>query len=123
MSLAPGELVAPAPQESRRYALRWPAVRTAAGVALLAGGYFGAAKLGQTLRYTASVSAIWPPVGVGIAALYLWGLRLWPGIFIAELLVNGQLFLGKNPLPLGSLAGQQLGNMAEVVLGAYLLGR
>lgn len=94
-----------------------------ASVVLLAAAYFGAAKLGQTLRYTASVSAIWPPVGVGIAALYLWGLRLWPGIFIAELFVNGQLFLGENPLPLGSLAGQQLGNMAEVVLGAYLLGR
>ena len=77
-SLAPGELVARTPQEARRYALRWPAVRAAAGVALLAGAYFGAAKLGQTLRYTASVSAVWPPVGLGIAALYEFGLRWWP---------------------------------------------
>jgi signal transduction histidine kinase len=93
------------------------------GVLLLAAAYYGAAKLGQTLRYTASVSALWPPAGLGIAALYLWGLRLWPGVFIAELVVNGELLAGDAPLPLGSLIGQQAGNMAEIVLGALLLGR
>lgn len=93
------------------------------GALLLAAAYFGAAKLGQTLRYTASVSALWPPVGLGIAALYLWGLRLWPGIFIGELLVNGELVISHASLPFGSLAGQQLGNLAEVIVGAWLLGR
>jgi hypothetical protein len=53
--------------------LRWPTVREAVGIALLGCAYFGAAKLGQSLRYTASVSAIWPPVGLGIGALYLFG--------------------------------------------------
>jgi signal transduction histidine kinase len=92
-------------------------------VLLLGASYYGAAKLGQTLHYTASVSAIWPPVGLGIAALYLWGLGLWPGIFLGECLVNAnQFFEGSSP-PLGSLAGQQLGNMAEVILGAWLLSR
>ena len=73
---------------------RPPAVRYLSGVLVLAAAYYGAAKLGQTLRYTASVSAIWPPAGLGIAALYLWGLRWWPGIFLAELVVNGELLLG-----------------------------
>jgi signal transduction histidine kinase len=90
---------------------------------LLALAYFGAAKLGQALRYTGSVSAIWPPVGLGLGALYLWGLRLWPGIFLGELIVNGQLMLEKTSLPIGSVAGQQLGNMAEVIVGAWLLRR
>jgi signal transduction histidine kinase len=98
-------------------------LRYVGGVLLLAAAYFGAAKLGQTLRYTASVSAIWPPAGLGMAALYLWGLRWWPGIFLGECLVNGDLFFGSSAPPLGSLAGQQLGNMAEVVVGAWLLGR
>ena len=89
----------------------------------LAAAYYGAAKLGQTLRYTASVSAIWPPAGLGIAALYLWGLRWWPGILIAEFVVNGELLLGDKGLPLGSLLGQQTGNMAEIVVGAVLLRR
>jgi signal transduction histidine kinase len=104
--------------------LRWPTVRETAGFAALGLAYFAAAKLGQTLRYTASVSAIWPPAGLGIAALYLFGLRWWPGIFFGELLVNGQLLVeGSHPPPLGSLIGQQAGNMAEVIVGAWLLGR
>jgi hypothetical protein len=44
-------------------------VRYAGGVLMLTAAYYGAAKLGQTLRYTASVSAIWPPAGLGIGAL------------------------------------------------------
>jgi signal transduction histidine kinase len=92
-------------------------------VLALAAGYYAAAKLGQSLRYTASVAAIWPPAGVGIAALYLWGLRWWPGVFLAELVVNGELLFDENALPLGSLVGQQAGNMAEIVLGAVLLRR
>jgi signal transduction histidine kinase len=99
------------------------AVRYVAGVIALGAAYYGAAKLGQSLRYTASVSAIWPPVGLGIAALYLWGLRWWPGIFLGELIVNGELLLEQHSLPFGSLVGQQAGNMAEIIVGAILLRR
>jgi signal transduction histidine kinase len=90
---------------------------------LLGATYYGAAKVGQTLRYTASVSAIWPPAGLGIAALYLWGLRWWPGVLLGELLVNGQLLLDDGTFPIGSLIGQQAGNMAEIIVGALLLRR
>jgi signal transduction histidine kinase len=122
LSEAQATTVSP-PVERRLPALRWPSVRYVAGVVLLAVAYFSAAKLGQTLRYTASVSAIWPPAGLGIAVLYLFGLRWWPGIFLGELLVNGQLLVDHHSLPLGSLAGQQAGNMAEIIVGAWLLGR
>lgn len=90
---------------------------------LLAAAYYGAAKLGQTLRYTASVSAIWPPAGVGIAALYLWGIRWWPGVLLGEIVVNGELLLDDSTFPIGSLLGQQAGNMVEVVVGVLLLRR
>ena len=90
---------------------------------LLAAAYYGAAKVGQTLRYTASVSAIWPPAGLGIAALYLWGLRWWPGVLLGELVVNGQLLIDDSTFPVGSLLGQQTGNMAEIIVGAILLRR
>jgi len=92
-------------------------------VLLLAAAYYGAAKVGQTLRYTASVSAIWPPAGLGIAALYLWGLRWWPGVLLGEIVVNGQLLLDDSTFPVGSLMGQQAGNMAEIIVGALLLRR
>ena len=93
------------------------------GVLLLAVAYFVAAKIGQTLRYTASVTAMWPPAGVAIAALYLWGLRWWPGVLLGELAINTEQHIGDPTIPLGSLFGQQTGNMAEIVLGAVLLVR
>jgi signal transduction histidine kinase len=103
--------------------MRSPSARYVAGVFGLAVAYYGTAKLGQALRYTGSVSAIWPPAGLGIAALYLWGLRWWPGIFLGELVVNGELLVDHGTIPLGSLIGQQAGNMAEVIVGALLLRR
>jgi signal transduction histidine kinase len=99
----------------------WP--RYAAGVLALAAAYYAAAKAGQALQYTASVSAIWPPAGLGIAALYLWGLRWWPGIFLGDLVINLELLVGHHSLPAAALAGQQLGNMAEIVVGAALMRR
>jgi signal transduction histidine kinase len=103
--------------------VRLPHARYFAGVVALGAAYYGAAKLGQTLRYTASVSAIWPPAGLGIAVLYLWGLRWWPGVLVGELAVNGELLASQHQLPIGSLIGQQTGNMAEILVGALLLRR
>jgi signal transduction histidine kinase len=97
-----------------------PLLRYAAGVLALAAAYVVAAKIGQTLRYTASVAAIWPPAGVGIAALYLCGMRWWPGVLLGEIVVNVELL---DTLPGGSLVGQQAGNMAEILIGALLLRR
>ena len=67
------------------------------------------------------MSAIWPPAGLGIAALYLWGLRWWPGVLLGEIIVNGELLLDDGTFPVGSLLGQQTGNMAEIIVGALLL--
>jgi signal transduction histidine kinase len=117
------QAVQPSVRPRPRVDLRRPSLRYAAGVLLLGAAYYGAAKLGQTLRYTASVSAIWPPAGLGIAALYLWGIRWWPGILLGELLVNGNLLLEDSSFPVGSLLGQQAGNMAEIIVGALLLRR
>ena len=103
--------------------LRSSSARYAGGVILLAVAYYGAAKVGQTLRYTGSVAAIWPPAGLGIAALYLWGLRWWPGVFLGELFVNAELLADETALPLDSVLGQWVGNMAEIVVGAVLLRR
>src|SRR5881396_1165210 len=85
MSEAQATAAPPAARRAGLPALAWPSVRQCAGVLIIAGAYFGTAKVGQTLRYTASVSAIWPPAGFGIAVLYLFGLRWWPGIFLGEL--------------------------------------
>src|ERR687884_20698 len=95
-----------------------PAARYALAVAALAVAYFAAAKIGLRLAYLhGSVTALWPPVGVGIAALTLFGPRLWPGV------VAGDLLVGDYSTPLGTVLGQTTGNTLEVVLAAIVLRR
>jgi PAS domain S-box-containing protein len=87
-------------------------------IGLLAALYYAAAKIGLRLAYLhGTVTALWPPVGVGIAALVLYGTRLWPGVVIGDLLV------ADFSSPLGTVLGQTLGNTLEVVVAAVLLRR
>ena len=88
-----------------------------AQVALLAAAYFGAAKLGLTMAFVAEqVTAVWPPTGIALAALLLFGYRLWPGITLGAFLAN----VTANE-PLGTAAGIALGNTLEALAGAWLL--
>jgi signal transduction histidine kinase len=118
---AGGEVVAP--QVAERIGLSRPARgvrgRYVAGVLVLAGLYYGAAKLGYELKFAGPVAAIvWLPVGVAIAFLFLGGLRFWPAALVGDLLANDY-----SALPLGSALGQTLGNMLEVVVAVVLLRR
>jgi PAS domain S-box-containing protein len=89
-----------------------------ASVCILAACYYAAAKIGLRLAYLhGAVTALWPPVGVGIAALVLYGPRLWPGIVIGDLLA------GDYSTPLGTVIGQTVGNTLEVLVAAVLLLR
>ena len=90
---------------------------------LLAAAYYGAAKVGQTFSSTGPASAIWPPAGLGIAALYLWGMRWWPGVLLGEIVVTGELVSGDGALPVGSLLGQQAGHVAAILVGVLVLRR
>jgi len=91
----------------------------AAQAALLIAAYYAAAHLGYAFRFSGPVASIvWLPVGVGMAGLYLFGLRLWPAVVIGDLLVNNY-----SALPVGAAVGQSFGNLLEVVIGAALLRR
>src|SRR4051794_37151153 len=113
---------APAPAGHRLAGLRaTPAGRRwlhAGAVVALAVLYWAAAKIGLRLAYLdGAVTAMWPPVGLGIAALVLYGPWLWPGIVIGDLLV------GDYSTPLGTVVGQTVGNTLEVLVAALLLRR
>jgi len=63
------------------------------------------------------VTLIWPPTGLSLAALILFGRRLWPGIFIGALLLS----LGgtsSSGIPATAIA---IGNTLEALVGATLL--
>jgi diguanylate cyclase (GGDEF)-like protein/PAS domain S-box-containing protein len=55
--------------------------------------FYFAGQLAMPLAAPPSYAgAIWPPAGIGLAAVLLWGNRVLPGIFVAELIINYQIF-------------------------------
>ena len=56
---------------------------------LVAVAYVVFAKVGFSLAFaTKQVTAVWPPTGVALAALILFGNRVWPGIFVGAFVSN-----------------------------------
>jgi signal transduction histidine kinase len=107
-----GRLVALRRSPSGRVALY------ASSVAAVAAGYYLAGRLGLELAYLdGAVAALWPPAGLGLAVLFLYGIRLWPGIVV------GDLLLGDFSTPLGTVLGQTAGNTLALVTAALLLRR
>jgi len=86
---------------------------------LLSALYLAAGKLGLSVPFTSgNVSPVFPASGVALAAVLLWGYKIWPGIALGAFLVN---FF--SPIPPASAVGIALGNTASALLGGYLLGR
>src|SRR5712664_1203171 len=87
-----------------------------AGLALV---YFGTAKLGLRFAYVnPSATALWAPTGIALAAFLIFGLRVWPGVFLGAFFAN--LTTAGTVLTSISIA---TGNTLEGVAGCYLVGR
>jgi diguanylate cyclase (GGDEF)-like protein len=85
----------------------------------LAAVYYLAAKLGLRFAYiNSSVTTVWPPAGIALAAFVLLGYRVWPAILGAAFLAN----LTTTGAVVPSI-GIAIGNAAEGLLGAYLVNR
>jgi signal transduction histidine kinase/integral membrane sensor domain MASE1 len=85
----------------------------------LVGLYVSAGRFGLSLAFVhSSVTAVWPPTGLSLAALLLFGYRVWPGILLGAFFVN-EIASG-NVLTSIAIA---LGNTLEAVAGAWLLNR
>ena len=101
--------------------------KAVAGFLALLFVYVGAGRFGLSLAVVnESASAVWPPTGIALAALLIWGLRCWPVIFVGAFLVN---FLTPSPEGTSFMAtllkdfGVALGNMLEAFIGAWLVRR
>jgi signal transduction histidine kinase len=81
--------------------------------------YHLTARLGLKMAYVqANTSPVWPPTGIGLAALLLLGYRYWPGITLGVLL--GSLLTGA---PFDLAVGMSIGNTLEALVAVYLLKR
>src|SRR5438105_2795820 len=86
-------------------------------ILLLFGVYFLTARIGLGL-YSINKFAtfIWPPTGLALAALIIYGYDIWPGVLAGAFVVN--LITGANPLVALGIA---IGNSLEAIIGTYLL--
>ena len=81
--------------------------------------YFAAAELGLSLASLHSnVTPVWPPTGIAIASLLIFGRRIWPGIFAGALAANLL-----TDIPVVSSFGIAVGNTLEALTAGWLLER
>lgn len=93
--------------------------RYVATLAAIAIAYYVAGRFGQSLSFTETgITALWPPTGIAVAALILWGYRVWPGIFIGAMITNA---LSNHALLFPALIS--VGNVLGPVLTRYALDR
>jgi PAS domain S-box-containing protein len=85
----------------------------------VAAAYYFSAKIGLSLALIhTNVSAVWPPSGLAIAAVLLFGYRIWPAILAGAFLAN--FFTPVTPV---AAAGIAIGNTLEAVAAGALLSR
>ncbi len=90
------------------------------GIAGLATGYAALAAIGLGFALLSTgVSPYWPAAGLALAALWRWGWRLWPGVFIGSLAAS--LFISHSPVLVATAAA--IGSTLAALAGAGLLRR
>ena len=88
-------------------------------LAVLAVVYVAAAKLGIELSVARGViTPVWAPTGIAIAALFLFGTRLWPAVAVGAFVANVT-----SDASIGVSAAIAVGNTLEAVVGSELLRR
>ena len=81
--------------------------------------YFAGAELGLSLASLHSnVTPVWPPTGIAIASLLIFGRQVWPGIFVGALVANLL-----TDIPILSSLGIAIGNTLEALIAYWLLRR
>ncbi|MGW6905985.1 MASE1 domain-containing protein [Streptomyces sp. NPDC054940] len=87
--------------------------------AVVVAAYYVSAKIGlQQELVRGQVTPLWPPTGIALVVLLLWGLRMWPAVALGAFLVN--VALGPSILPVLAIT---VGNTLAPVFACLLLRR
>src|SRR6185436_7638005 len=95
----------------------------------VAAAYYIAGRLGQLLAIQpGNVTAVWPASGIALAAILLFGYRVWPGIWFGAFLASiWAVFDASTARSLvvstTVVAGIATGAVFEAALGVFLLHR
>jgi PAS domain S-box-containing protein len=94
----------------------WKNLAVAASLAAI---YFAFGKLGLMFSLMRpSITPVWPPSGIAVAGLLVFGYRVWPGIFLGALAIELT-----TPCGLGTAFGVAVGNTLESLAAAWLANR
>ena len=87
-------------------------------VVILIALYFVGGLIGKETSFlSGSLALVWPPAGIALAAILLFGYRFWPGVALGAV-----LFSFMNGMPLGFFTlGTAIGNTMGAIVCAYLL--
>lgn len=87
-------------------------------VVILTAFYFVGGMLGKAASFmSGDVALVWPPAGIALAAILLFGFRFWPGVAIGAIVFS--LLTGK---PFGFFtSATAIGNTVGAITCAYLL--
>ena len=86
---------------------------------LLAGVYWTSANIGLKFAMPAALATlIWPPTGISLAALLIFGYRLWPGVLIGAFLAE----IGTG-IPVSAALSMAVASTLEALFAFYLLRR
>jgi integral membrane sensor domain MASE1 len=104
-------------------ALRIASIPQAARLAILALAYFAAAKASLVFAIPPGyATAVWLPSGIAFAAVSLWGLRCWPGLWLGAALANFTINLSV-PAAVGIATGNTLEALCAGLLAARVVDR
>jgi PAS domain S-box-containing protein len=93
-------------------------------IVLLALVYVVAAKLSLLLAVVNPyATAVWPPTGIALASLLVFGNRLWPGVALGAFVANVTTGAELNAAQAAVAVGIAAGNTLEAVVGRYLVQR
>jgi signal transduction histidine kinase len=106
----------------RRASVSVGSVRYAAAVVVIAVGYYAFTEGGKALLLTGPAGAFWPGAGLGIAVLYLGGVRWWPGLLLGDL-ASLVVDVIEHGVPPGSALAEAAGDMARTLVAVVILWR
>jgi PAS domain S-box-containing protein len=86
-------------------------------LSIVLAAYFLAGRIGLAIPFTSgNVSPVWPPAGIALAALLVWGYGMWPAVMVGAFLVN---FF--SPIPHAAAFGIAAGNTVSALMAAWLV--
>ncbi|MDO6720237.1 ATP-binding protein [Psychrosphaera sp. 1_MG-2023] len=91
-------------------------------------GYFGTGYILSNISFNSQIVPVWLPAGIALSAVYLWGYKLLPAVFVASIIFNFSVLPNFEVSQILSELGFQniliaSGATLQTFVGAYILNR